>query len=105
MITNNVIDYIYDTQHHEITNWSNDVLNPAALQIYVDAISAKRAALDNCFGFIDGTIRPMSKPGERQRVMYNDNGHKRVYSIKFQSITLPNGLIGNMYGPVGINHN
>ena len=99
MITNNFIDYIYDTHHHKITNWNNDILSPAALQIYADAISAKGAALDNCFGFIDGTVRPISKPGERQRVMYN--GHKRVHGIKFQSIALPNGLIGNMYGPVG----
>ena len=30
------------------------------------------------------------------------NGHKRVHGIKFQSIALPNGLIGNMYGPVGM---
>ena len=93
MITNNVIDYIYDTHHHKITNWNNDILNPAALQIYADAISAKGAALDNC------TVRPISKPVERQRVMYN--GHKRVHGIKFQSIALPNGLTGNMYGPVG----
>ena len=64
MITNNVIDYIYDTHHHKITNWNNDILSPAALQIYADAISAKGAALDNCFGFIDGTVRPISKPGE-----------------------------------------
>ena len=29
------------------------------------------------------------------------NGHKRVHALKFQSIALPNGLIANMYGPVG----
>ena len=64
MITNNVIDYIYDTHHHKIPNRNNDILNPGALQIHADAISAKGAALDNCFGFIDGTPRPISKPGE-----------------------------------------
>ena len=99
MITNKVIDYIYDVHHHKITTWNNDILNPVALQMYADAISAKGAALNNCFGFIDETVRPISKPGERQRVMYN--GHKRVHGIKFQSIALPNGLIGNMYSPVG----
>ena len=70
-------------------------------------ISTKLSALQNfalrsgifCFGFIDGTVRAISKPGERQRVIYN--GHKRIHGIKFQSVTLPNGLIGNMYGPVG----
>jgi len=55
--------------------------------------------LDNCFGFIDGTVRPISKPDENQRIVYN--GHKRVHGIKFKSVALPNGLIGNMYVPVG----
>ena len=66
-----------------------------------DAISAKGAPLENYFGFVNGTVRPIFKPGERERVMYS--GHKRVHGIKFQSIALPNGLIGNMSGPVGKN--
>ena len=33
-----------------------------------------------------------------QRVVYN--GHKRVHGLKLQSVALPNGLIGNLYGPV-----
>ena len=28
------------------------------------------------------------------------NGYKRVHALKFQSVALPNGLIGNLYGPV-----
>ncbi len=28
------------------------------------------------------------------------NGHKRVHSLKFQSVVAPNGLIANLYGPV-----
>lgn len=27
------------------------------------------------------------------------NGHKRVHSMKFQSVALPNGLISNLAGP------
>ena len=27
-------------------------------------------------------------------------GHKRVHSIKFQAVALPNGLIGNLFGPI-----
>ena len=59
----------------------------------------KGAALENCFGFVDGTVRPIARPDEHQRIMYN--GHKRVHALKFQSLALPNGLIGNLYGPVG----
>ena len=28
------------------------------------------------------------------------NGHKRVHAIKFQSISAPNGLVANLFGPV-----
>ena len=64
MITNKVIEYIHDTHHHKVTNWDNGIWNPPALQMYADAISAKGTALDNCFGFIGGTVRAISKPGE-----------------------------------------
>ena len=55
------------------------------------------APLGNCFGFIDGTVRGIARPQENQRVMYN--GHKRIHSIKFQSVVIPNGLIANLHGP------
>ena len=99
MITNEVIDYIYNNHSHRIMQWNPTILQPAQLQEYANAIHVKGAALDNCFGFIDGTVRPISRPGEHQRIVYN--GHKRVHGLKFQSVALPNGLIANMYGPVG----
>ena len=74
-------------------------MNAQALQSYADAVSARGAPLQNCFGFVDGTVRPIARPGEHQRLVYN--GHKRVHSLKFQSLALPNGLIANMYGPIG----
>jgi len=49
--------------------------------------------------FIDETVWPISRPGTGQRVVYN--GHKMIHGLKFQSVTLPNGLIGNIFGPVG----
>ena len=99
MVTNTVLDYIYGTHGHRITQWNNTVMGPAQLQVYANAVSAKGSPLDNCFGFIDGTVRPICRPRENQRVVYN--GHKRVHALKFQSVALPNGIIGNMYGPVG----
>ena len=89
---------MYTTHGHKITQWNHDLLNPAALNEYADAISNKGAGLENCFGFIDGTVRPISRPDENQRIVYN--GHKRVHALKFQSIVLPNGLIGHLYGPL-----
>ena len=69
------------------------------LQEFANAIHKRGAPLTNCWGFIDGTVRPMSRPGQHQRVVYN--GHKRVHALKFQSVVAPNGLIANLYGPVG----
>ena len=99
MINNYMIDFIYQSHSHRILEWNDSILDPYLLERYSRAITAKGSPLDNCFGFIDGTVRPISKPGENQRIVYN--GHKRVHGIKFQSVALPNGLIGNMYGPVG----
>jgi len=66
--------------------------------MYADAIQAKGAALDICWGFVDGTVRAICRPKVNQRVVYN--GHKRVHSLKFQSVVAPNGLIANLLGPV-----
>ena len=52
----------------------------------------------NCFGFVDGTVRPCSRPGQNQRILFN--GHKRIHALKFQSVVIPNGLIFNLHGPV-----
>ena len=56
------------------------------------------APLDNCWGFVDGTVRSVGRPGIHQRVLYN--GHKRYHALKFQSVVAPNGLIANLYEPV-----
>ena len=99
MATNHVLDYIHNTYSHLITQWNHTMLSPRALEVYAETIHGKGTALENCFGFVDGTVRPIARPDEHQRIMYN--GHKRVHALKSQSLALPNGLIGNLYGPVG----
>ena len=56
MLSNDVLDFTYNTHRHCITQWNHNVLNPAALQIYSNVIADKGAALHNCFGFVDGTV-------------------------------------------------
>ena len=65
MITNAVVDYIYDNHGHRVTEWNDQILAPAALETYADAIHMKEAVLDNCFGFVDGTVRPICRPEQR----------------------------------------
>ena len=99
MVTNTVIDYIYTIHGHRITRWNDALLNPVALDTYARSVHSKGAALQNCFEFVDGTVRPIARPDKHQRMMCN--GHKRVHAIKFQSVALPNGLIANLYGSEG----
>ena len=79
MITTRFEKWIFDHHHAKITD--------------------KGAALSNCFGFVDVTVRPICRPGRDQKIVYN--GHKRVHASKFQSVSLPNGLVAHLYGPVG----
>ena len=92
---------VHDLHHWRITAWNQAILNPPALQQYADAVSDKVAALGNRFGCVDGMVHSICRPGENQRMVYN--GHKRVHALKFQAVALPNGLTGQLFGPVGKN--
>ena len=73
-------------------------MSTESLRIYANAIHAKGAALAKCWGFVDGTVRAICRPTVNQRAVYN--GHKRVNSLKFQSVVAPNGLNANLFGPI-----
>ena len=98
MVTNRLVDHILDRFGHLLINLDQLWLSRHHLQLFADAIYNKGAALDTCWGFVDGTVRPMCRPKENQRAVYN--GHKRVHAIKFQSAAAPNGLLGNLFGLV-----
>lgn len=79
MITTAVLDHIYSEHHHRISLWNQVFLEPSKMESYARAVSLKGSALDNCFGFIDGTVHPICRPDENQRIVYN--GHKQVHAI------------------------
>ena len=97
MIVNVTVNHLFDTRGHRLTNlnqpWIIDIL-----QKYADTVHQTGAPLTNCFGFIDGTVRPICRPTRHQRVCYN--GHKRFHSLKFQSVVVPVGMIANMFGTI-----
>ena len=66
-------------------------LSPENLGRYADSIHA------HGFGFINGTVRRITRPNQNQRTMYN--GCKRDHAMKFQSVVVPDGLIANLSGP------
>ena len=95
LICNQVTDWIYNIHGLKVTRWNHGILNPPLIATYADTVHSKGAALDNCFSFIDGTVRPISWPMSDQRVVYNS--HRRVHALKFQAVTLPSGVIANIY--------
>ena len=97
LIYNKMVDHIYQQHAEKLNDWNQPMLAPGQLQIYADTIHAKGPPLDSCFGFIDGTVRRIARPKNNQRQVYN--GHKIVHALKFQDVTLPNGMIANLSGP------
>ena len=61
MISNTVIDFIFEHHGRWISEWNHTILNHLALQAYAEAVSDKGAAFDSCFGFVDGTVRPICR--------------------------------------------
>ena len=72
MITNEVFTYIYATRRHRIQQLNCQLLRPRNLKYYAVVVHRKGAPLDNCFGFVDGTVRPIFRPECNQRIVYND---------------------------------
>jgi hypothetical protein len=76
----------------------NHVLHPAKLAEYAQAIHRAGSPLSTIWGFIDCTVRTISRPSRYQRQAYN--GYKGEHALKYQAIKLPNGLIGLLSGPI-----
>ena len=67
---------VYANYSNPLHDFNQSWLSPAALQEFSAFVHEKGAPLQNCFGFIDGTVRPLCRPGEHQMILYN--GHKRI---------------------------
>ena len=89
LITSEVTNHLFDTHDYLLRYLDHPWLQPNHLEELANTIHSS--------GFVDGTIRPICRPGEHQRLVYN--GHKRVHAIKFQSVVAPDGLVANLYGP------
>lgn len=63
-------------------------------------VAEKVSALENCIGFIDGTVIEIARPDDAalQNICYN--GHKRKHALKFQAVTTVDGMFYHMFGPV-----
>ena len=73
------MDDVFERFSDRLTTLDLIWLDPAA---FSHAVESQGAALSNCWGFVDGTVRPITRPAKNQRIMFS--GHKRVHCIKFQ---------------------
>ena len=94
------IECFYEKLSHLLTTFCSELLVERAAE-YASVIEGKGAPLDNCVGFIDCTKVQMCRlegPSTNQRSVYS--GHKRFYCLIYQTITTPDGLVFNLFGPV-----
>lgn len=79
MTTSPFEEWIYTNHQSKITQLNNQFLGRDKVEVYADALASKGAALSKFFGFVDGTVQPICRPGEKQTIVYN--GHKRVHTL------------------------
>ncbi|XP_061188015.1 uncharacterized protein LOC133196090 [Saccostrea echinata] len=95
LIFNSTLDFIYKVHGDKLTSLNQRWIQ-RDLQTLMNSVD-RLCPLQNCWGFIDGTLRPVSRPSQYQETIYS--GHKRIHGLKFQSVMAPNGLIANLSGP------
>lgn len=95
------------TQMHETIFGSlrTDIVETRA-RSYEDCIRDNGAPLTNCIGFMYGTKIFMARPGGsnvNRKSCYS--GYKRSHCLVYLTVTTPDGLVLNLYGPeVGRRH-
>ena len=78
LISNVTLDHIYNRFGRLLNDFNQPWLTPQQLEIFPGKIHSKEAPLDNSWGFVDGTLRPVCRPGHNHRITYN--GHKRIFN-------------------------
>ena len=92
MFLSKVIDLVQSEPVAEIKVQKSIMVSrlSSKLEEYAQATSHGGAAFKNCFGFIDGTVRPICRPHQNQREVYN--GHNWVHG-HFNQFHCPTGKL------------
>lgn len=65
-IISEVSSHIFDNYRYLLRSLNQPWLQPDCLQNFANVVSGRGSALSNCWGFVDGTVRPIARPGEHQ---------------------------------------
>jgi nuclease HARBI1 len=87
---------LYSSYRHLVL-LSSSMIARELLQSWMDAIHTNGSPLERCFAFVDGTVRPVSRPSYNQKQAFD--GHKRVHALKFQSVSSQKVLIVDLTCP------
>ena len=102
-LINELCIYLDDHWKHLLDFDHDHLLSPANLAQYAAAIHEAGAPVETIFSFIDCTFKQMCQPSLWQRQAYT--GYKKYHGLKFQALSLPNGLFGHLFGPVEARRN
>ena len=67
---NQMTNLIYKNWNHLLSNLNQPWLSRQLLQGFCNTIHQKGAALSNCWGFVNGTVRPISRSNENEKKLY-----------------------------------
>ena len=65
-IFNYLLDFLYTMHSHLLSDLNRSWLSQEHLEEFANSVSARNAPLDNCWGLIDGTVRPICRPQQNQ---------------------------------------
>lgn len=94
------VDPFLDALEQLVSSEIKDAYLVPRLERLTEAVYQKIGCLQNCIGFIDGTVLGIARPSARklQRVAYN--GPKRNQSLNYQEINTADGIIAHVYRSV-----
>lgn len=94
-ICGDIVKHLYH-RFHAFLKWDSQRLTGQKLKQYADSIRGRSGA-DSIWGFLDGTLKPISRPLDDQRLFYS--GHKHHHGIKYIGVVTPDGLISCLSSP------
>ena len=95
VMVNIMLDDIFEKHKRRLTSIFHPWMD---FETYCDAVYNKGSALNNVWGFLDGTQGRICRPIKGHKSVFN--GHKRIHSLKYQSLMCANGIISHFFGPV-----
>src|SRR6266481_5040784 len=93
-LTHEVVAYINKTWGHLLQFDKDGILSPKALTQYAAALHVYGVPTRTVVGFLDCTIRKTCRPIFFETLVYT--GYKKFHGMKFQAITVPNGMIAHL---------